>query len=536
MAECIMMALDEGINRVLQEHLGDKLNWTLWSADTYDACFHLSMSHKESAILLQMRSPIHPAQNMMIDLQGENHRPPILLFAKLSEDRIIYTVSDPEITPMVKPLEEAFHAALDGLYSCERMYFRSTVWQQNEAYFVQRASRDEALKEILRGCPAEELRMHQQQHNLDLKNQGYYLYLWEMHMIEFAEHRTYKDIYNFLGYAMVRECQTAINGLNGGEVFYVNLRLLCVIINDLHINSKTTHSHRLAKTIHELARATGCKTATRFLSDYLPNLATIRRGYEDYSEKAPLMFFVRDQEIMYSALIEQKRKNVTLAEVQQSLYQITRYLHYDIQNPKLSAVLKRLYLEILKPSMSFSKYYFSTAVLMSELSNLYDAFDEEELSSKLNPNLVKFTSIEEQYQNILELVLKLQKQISSKHKTKHTILLRALNYIEENYNQGITVSDIVKNLYVSGVYLNKVFSVELNMSVIEYLIQFRIKQAMKLLADTNDPVYVVAEKVGFKDARHFSKTFKRIVCRTPVEYRNEFRNENRSENRSMTKK
>ena len=460
---------------------------------------------------------------MMIDFQTADHCPPVLLFEIHSDGRIIYTISNPERTPLIKLVEVEFCAALDD-YCCERAYFRSTVWEGDVGHFAERAGREEALKEILRGCSTEEFQMLQQQYRLDLKNQGYYLYFWEMQMIEFAEHRTYKDIYNFLGQAMVAECQAALDSFNGGEVFFVNLLLLCVIINDLPTNSQSTHEQKMNKLVRRLMAATGSKSASRFVSKYLPNMSTIRRGYEDYTEKASLMFFVRDEGIMYSAYVDKVRKPVSLTLVQEVLERMIKYLRYDLDNPGLLTDLEYLYLRLLKPAMSFTKYYFSTAILMAELSRLYEGFDEEQLPSKLNPNLVKFSSIEEQYQNVRQQVLSLQKQISSKYKTKHSLLLRAMNYIEENYDQGITVADIANSLYVSGVYLSKVFGGEFHMSVIEYLIQFRIKKAEALLMDTDDPVYGVAEKVGFHDARHFTKTFKRIVGETPVEYRKHKKN------------
>ena len=47
----------------------------------------------------------------------------------------------------------------------------------------------------------------------------------------------------------------------------------------------------------------------------------------------------------------------------------------------------------------------------------------------------------------------------------------------------------------------------------------RIDRAKVLLADPAMRVHAVAEEVGYNDVAHFSKSFKKIVGKTPGEYR-----------------
>ena len=56
-------------------------------------------------------------------------------------------------------------------------------------------------------------------------------------------------------------------------------------------------------------------------------------------------------------------------------------------------------------------------------------------------------------------------------------------------------------------------------SVMQYLISYRVESDKKLLEETDHMIYYVAEKVGFRDVRHFSKTFKKCTGYTPMEYR-----------------
>jgi AraC-like DNA-binding protein len=53
----------------------------------------------------------------------------------------------------------------------------------------------------------------------------------------------------------------------------------------------------------------------------------------------------------------------------------------------------------------------------------------------------------------------------------------------------------------------------------EHLLQLRVSRAQALLSDRHLTVSEVAYSVGFNDLSHFDRTFRRIVGRSPTEYR-----------------
>ena len=57
------------------------------------------------------------------------------------------------------------------------------------------------------------------------------------------------------------------------------------------------------------------------------------------------------------------------------------------------------------------------------------------------------------------------------------------------------------------------------MSFREYLAAVRVKEAEKLLAETDMSVTEIAQYLGFCDCSHFSKAFRRIVGVSPQRYR-----------------
>lgn len=53
----------------------------------------------------------------------------------------------------------------------------------------------------------------------------------------------------------------------------------------------------------------------------------------------------------------------------------------------------------------------------------------------------------------------------------------------------------------------------------EYLNGLRLTRAKALLADRHSRISEVAYAVGFNDLSHFDKTFRKMVGRSPTEYR-----------------
>ena len=63
------------------------------------------------------------------------------------------------------------------------------------------------------------------------------------------------------------------------------------------------------------------------------------------------------------------------------------------------------------------------------------------------------------------------------------------------------------------------FKQRTGLSPIDYLIQVRLAEAEKLLAESNYTVSKIADYVGFHSPSYFSKSFKEVNDCTPSEYR-----------------
>lgn len=92
-------------------------------------------------------------------------------------------------------------------------------------------------------------------------------------------------------------------------------------------------------------------------------------------------------------------------------------------------------------------------------------------------------------------------------------------YIEKHYAEPITTRDVSQAVYLSTNYANQLFTTECGCTIYEYVTQCRIKEAKRLLTETDKQIVLIAELVGYNGKTNFYLSFKRNVGITPTEYR-----------------
>lgn len=100
-----------------------------------------------------------------------------------------------------------------------------------------------------------------------------------------------------------------------------------------------------------------------------------------------------------------------------------------------------------------------------------------------------------------------------------TYVEKAETYIETNYSYPITVEDVAAYVGISRSHLFRSFQTYMNRSPKEYLTEYRIKQACRLLKETELSVSTIAYSVGFENNLYFSKAFRKQKGESPTQYR-----------------
>lgn len=101
----------------------------------------------------------------------------------------------------------------------------------------------------------------------------------------------------------------------------------------------------------------------------------------------------------------------------------------------------------------------------------------------------------------------------------HHVISQLLQYINENYDRDIGLTELGEQVNLSPTYLSLLFKEEMGTSYVKYMTDLRMNKAKKLLAE-GKKVNEVSTMVGFNNYRYFCDVFKKNTGMTPSEYRN----------------
>ena len=151
-----------------------------------------------------------------------------------------------------------------------------------------------------------------------------------------------------------------------------------------------------------------------------------------------------------------------------------------------------------------------------------------EISKTYNPSRSDdILLLKELYSLLYAFIEEFPKAFEYKDKELHTYIQEAIDFINSNYMNSITVNDIAEHINLSRSYLYKMFMKNLKVSPQKYLINLRMYKATLLLKGTRIPIGEVASKVGYSDSLLFSKTFSKYFSMSPLNYRNNQMNGNK---------
>ena len=97
----------------------------------------------------------------------------------------------------------------------------------------------------------------------------------------------------------------------------------------------------------------------------------------------------------------------------------------------------------------------------------------------------------------------------------------ALNYIEQNFQNDITIEDIAAVCGINRSYFGKIFRNSIGRSPQEFLMNYRMVKATELLKLTSLSIAEIGSAVGYENQLHFSRAFKTIYGVSPQEWRNQ---------------
>lgn len=161
------------------------------------------------------------------------------------------------------------------------------------------------------------------------------------------------------------------------------------------------------------------------------------------------------------------------------------------------------YMTALKDGLDIHKAYPILDTYISQLPLVSTAIELEELCLQISLDFCNH-------------IIPIRKLTS-----ESPIVTKCLRYIHEHIGNKITIDDLTEHCNVSRRTITQHFSDHYHMTVTEYILHIRMKEACFLLTHSCYPISEISNQLAFSSQSHFNTAFKKVHNCTPLQYRNQ---------------
>lgn len=158
----------------------------------------------------------------------------------------------------------------------------------------------------------------------------------------------------------------------------------------------------------------------------------------------------------------------------------------------------------------------------------YNACAKLEADGSTRPLDMEFLDIQDT-QAMIQTIMNIREQFNlyitgdGEEINNKNIISKVTDYIDENItNYELSVSMLADYFNISISNLSHQFKTQRNCTISSYITEKRFAYAGKLLLETDYTVNVIAELLGYSQARSFIRKFRQYYGMTPIEYRNKY--------------
>ncbi|MBQ7840452.1 MAG: response regulator [Lachnospiraceae bacterium] len=149
-------------------------------------------------------------------------------------------------------------------------------------------------------------------------------------------------------------------------------------------------------------------------------------------------------------------------------------------------------------------------------TNRMEVVDRMLHSFSLSEEIERIDELQEEYVRLVTECLGEEGGMDTNARNK---IRMAVRYIEQHYNEDISVNELAERYDMSPNYFSSLFKKEMKQSTVNYITDLRISKAMEYLCKSDKSVVEIAKNVGYEDCNYFFRVFKKAVGVTPQQYR-----------------
>lgn len=250
----------------------------------------------------------------------------------------------------------------------------------------------------------------------------------------------------------------------------------------------------------------------------------LNMAYEEADKAIGYSQFLNAGRIVYiNQLEDSKPKILSLSDND------IKNIEYNVKfgsESELRNVIESLKLTALQDSKAITNFRPYIVNMMNVLVNFSDSIDadlNEIIGMDILQKMIQFSSIEQLFDWVLSILLKLRElNLKTKMTNSQKLLDSAVKYIHSHYSDPkISMEIVCEELGISVSYMSQLFKKHKESTFVKYLTSVRIEKARELLKLTGDRIVDIAGQCGFNDVYYFSHCFKKYMGASPKKYREE---------------
>ena len=254
------------------------------------------------------------------------------------------------------------------------------------------------------------------------------------------------------------------------------------------------------------------------ISGICQGIEELRKGYEEALEARKKAFCLcsvvtwgEEERSVPQGLKEQAEKLLGEQACQQRIQLIG-----SGRTEELDEQWGRLFTEVKRGRIKPDAFFTSMEDALKEIVRIYGDVQEEKLLSFL-----AYPDLERYREEVMEWIMELHRRRNSQEEThgaEHKMQL-AVEYIEANYNKDLNMAVVSNHLSMNYSLFSYSFKQYTGTSFVSFLKDIRIREAKRLLCETDLKIQEISVQVGYENEKHFMKTFRSQCGVSPTEYR-----------------
>ena len=422
-------------------------------------------------------------------------------------------MNEPEAIPPFEPQNHLFRVLqestkwgdIQGIETVGDLNDKITKSDVNELVLVQEALQEEKKTGLIRmgeykywaTALAQIYQIEQKDHGETMDSQLASIYIRNLIRNSISDDIYYEAFYNPLG-----EC--ILFGMNEPE----EMEKILLKLNDIAKESKRVMKIKAAIGVGKIK----------------DELIKVKESFEEAKEALSYRKMSQDGDVIYMEDIDKSEQVILLFDekAQDKLFTAVKFGKEE----DIHAVIRKMKEYLIKADMSSSSYQaYSMSVINALL--VFARQQDLEIEEVFDgiPNYLeimqKYASADTFMEWLEEQCIRLNASQGRERENKAKgIIEEAKQKIQEEFGDpDIGLEKIAAEVGLTQTYFSSLFKKETGMSFVEYLTDTRMKEAMRLLKETSEKIYVVAQKVGYLESGYFSHVFKKKYGMSPIQCR-----------------